>query len=58
MTGRGHSQESDEREERAASLRVLLDRAAALRERQPPTADVAALAREARRELELRTSSW
>jgi hypothetical protein len=57
MTGRGHSQESDEREERAASLRVLLDRAAALRERQPPTADVAALAREARRELELRTSS-
>ncbi|HXV05149.1 MAG TPA: hypothetical protein VFP23_04525 [Solirubrobacterales bacterium] len=45
-----------EQEERIVPLRSLLDRAAALRARQRVVSDAAALAREVRHELELRTS--
>jgi len=57
MTEEHGDDKSGDREERAAAIRSLLDRAAALRARQRETTDVVALAREARHELELRTSS-
>ena len=56
MTEKHNDEQSGEREERVAALRSLLDRAAALRARQRVSSNVAVLAREARQELELRTS--
>jgi hypothetical protein len=57
MTEKHNGEQSSEREERVVALRSLLDRAAVLRARQQVVGDSAALAREARHELELRTSS-
>jgi len=56
MTEKHNGEQSSERDERVVALRSLLDRAAALRARQRVVSDAAALAREARHELELRTS--
>jgi hypothetical protein len=56
MTEKHNGEQSSERDERVAALRSLLDRAAALRARQRAVSDAAALAREARHELELRAS--
>ena len=56
MTEKHNAEQSGEREERVVALRSLFDRAATLRARQRRVTDAAALAREARHELELRTS--
>lgn len=56
MTEKQNREQFSGRQERVVALRSLLDRAAALRARQRVASDAAALAHEARRELELRTS--